>query len=57
MRIHPIHEGTTGIQGMDMLGRKVVMKNEQAFQIYIEKINGFQPIAQKGTYRYSQYFR
>jgi alkylation response protein AidB-like acyl-CoA dehydrogenase len=24
-RIHPIHEGTTGIQGMDLLGRKVVM--------------------------------
>jgi alkylation response protein AidB-like acyl-CoA dehydrogenase len=27
MRIHPIHEGTTGIQAMDLLGRKVVMKN------------------------------
>jgi len=23
VRIHPIHEGTTGIQGMDLLGRKV----------------------------------
>ncbi len=22
MRIHPIHEGTTGIQGMDLLGRR-----------------------------------
>ena len=24
-RIHPIHEGTTGIQGLDLLGRKVTM--------------------------------
>jgi len=27
MRIHPIHEGTTGIQAMDLLGRKLVMEN------------------------------
>lgn len=26
VRIHPIHEGTTGIQGMDLLGRKMTMK-------------------------------
>ena len=25
-RIHPIHEGTTGIHGLDLLGRKVIMK-------------------------------
>ena len=31
MRIHPIHEGTTGIQGMDLLGRKVIMKEGKAF--------------------------
>jgi butyryl-CoA dehydrogenase len=37
-RIHPIHEGTTGIQGMDLLGRKVVMKNGQAFLLYINEI-------------------
>ncbi len=30
IRIHPIHEGTTGIQGMDLLGRKVMMKNGKA---------------------------
>ena len=29
-RIHPIHEGTTGIQGMDLLGRKVVAQNGRA---------------------------
>ena len=38
IRIHPIHEGTTGIQGMDLLGRKVTMKNGQALMIYIEEI-------------------
>jgi butyryl-CoA dehydrogenase len=37
-RIHPIHEGTTGIQGMDLLGRKVIMKNGQAFLLFINEI-------------------
>jgi butyryl-CoA dehydrogenase len=30
MRIHTIHEGTTGIQGLDLLGRKVIMENGRA---------------------------
>ena len=38
MRIHPIHEGTTGIQAMDLLGRKVVMKNGRAFELYITEL-------------------
>jgi butyryl-CoA dehydrogenase len=38
MRIHPIHEGTTGIQGLDLLGRKVVIKNGQAMKFYIEEL-------------------
>lgn len=38
MRIHPIHEGTTGIQGLDLLGRKVVMKDGRAFKIYVEEL-------------------
>jgi alkylation response protein AidB-like acyl-CoA dehydrogenase len=38
MRIHPIHEGTTGIQAMDLLGRKIIMKNGKAFFLYIEEI-------------------
>jgi len=38
MRIHPIHEGTTGIQGMDLLGRKVIMKNGKAFSLFAEEI-------------------
>ena len=37
-RIHPIHEGTTGIQGMDLLGRKVTMKKGAAAKIYLEEI-------------------
>ena len=37
-RIHPIHEGTTGIQGMDLLGRKVVAQNGQAFNLLIAEI-------------------
>jgi len=39
-RIHPIHEGTTGIQGMDLLGRKVAMKNGQALLLYIGELQG-----------------
>jgi butyryl-CoA dehydrogenase len=37
-RIHPIHEGTTGIQGLDLLGRKVMMKNGRAFELYGEEV-------------------
>jgi alkylation response protein AidB-like acyl-CoA dehydrogenase len=37
-RIHPIHEGTTGIQGLDLLGRKVVMKGGKAFQLYGQEV-------------------
>jgi butyryl-CoA dehydrogenase len=37
-RIHPIHEGTTGIQAMDLLGRKVVMKNGRAFMFYLAEV-------------------
>ncbi len=37
-RIHPIHEGTTGIQGMDLLGRKVVMHNGQAFMLFSSEL-------------------
>ncbi|MEW6262394.1 MAG: acyl-CoA dehydrogenase [Thermodesulfobacteriota bacterium] len=38
MRIHPIHEGTTGIQGLDLLGRKVVMKQGRALSLYLEEL-------------------
>ena len=38
VRIHPIHEGTTGIQGMDLLGRKVVMKDGKALFLYLAEL-------------------
>jgi len=38
VRIHPIHEGTTTIQGMDLLGRKVVMKDGKAFLLFAEEV-------------------
>lgn len=37
-RIHPIHEGTTAIHGMDLLGRKVTMKDGAAFKLYLTEI-------------------
>jgi butyryl-CoA dehydrogenase len=37
-RIHPIHEGTTGIQGLDLLGRKVTMKNGKAAILLIKEM-------------------
>jgi butyryl-CoA dehydrogenase len=38
MRIHAIHEGTTGIQAMDLLGRKVVMQNGKAVFAFLEEL-------------------
>lgn len=37
-RINSIYEGTTGIQGMDLLGRKVLMKNGQAAQLFFQEV-------------------
>jgi alkylation response protein AidB-like acyl-CoA dehydrogenase len=37
-RIHPIHEGTTGIHGLDLLGRKVLMRNGKALQWYVAEV-------------------
>ncbi|TFH64152.1 MAG: acyl-CoA dehydrogenase, partial [Gemmatimonadales bacterium] len=38
MRIHPIHEGSTGVQGQDLLGRKMMMKGGKAAQLYAEEV-------------------
>jgi butyryl-CoA dehydrogenase len=38
IRIDPIHEGTTGIQGLDLLGRKVMMKGGRAFQYFTAEV-------------------
>jgi len=37
-RLNPIHEGTNGIQGLDLLGRKVTMKNGAAFRLLLATI-------------------
>ncbi len=37
-RLNPIHEGTYGIQGLDLLGRKVRMKGGLALQILLAEI-------------------
>lgn len=39
-RIHPIHEGTTGIHGLDLLGRKITMQQGKAAQIFFEEVSG-----------------
>ncbi len=56
-RIHPIHEGTTGIQGLDLLGRKVIMKDGKALALLLEEMHkticagekfpGLKPYAQR----------
>jgi len=53
-RIHPIHEGTTGIQGMDLLGRKIIMKNGQALLLYINEVHD--TIAAAGKYKILEKF-
>jgi len=38
VRIHAIHEGTTGIQGLDLLGRKMVMQNGKAAFLFVDEV-------------------
>ncbi len=37
-RLNPIHEGTHGIQGLDLLGRKVMMNNGAGLKLLFSKI-------------------
>jgi len=37
-RLNPIHEGTNGIQALDLLGRKVTMQNGAALRVLLGKI-------------------
>ena len=37
-RIHPIHEGTTGIHGLDLLGRKIILKNGKSLMLLVAEI-------------------
>ncbi|MCP4755729.1 MAG: acyl-CoA dehydrogenase [Proteobacteria bacterium] len=47
-RIHPIHGGTTGIQGIDLLGRKIAADNAEAFAIYTEEVE--KTVMEAGNY-------
>jgi len=38
-RLNPIHEGTHGIQALDLLGRKVTMQGGAAFGAFFETVN------------------
>jgi len=38
-RLNPIHEGTTGIQGLDLLGRKVRMQGGAGFKLVLQTIS------------------
>ncbi|MFY0652478.1 MAG: acyl-CoA dehydrogenase [Cyclobacteriaceae bacterium] len=38
MRIHTIHEGTTGIHALDLLGRKIIMGGGIAFRAFTEEV-------------------
>lgn len=38
-RLNPIHEGTTGIHGLDLQGRKMVMKNMALFRTFVEELD------------------
>lgn len=37
-RIHPIHEGTTGIHGLDLLGRKITLNGGKGVQFLMQEI-------------------
>jgi len=39
IRIHPIHEGTTGIQALDLLSRKVLINEGAAFTLFLEELS------------------
>lgn len=39
-RLNPIHEGTTGIQGLDLLGRKVLFDGLVSFDALLAEIRG-----------------
>lgn len=38
IRVNAIYEGTTGIHGMDLLGRKVMLENGKAFALLMDEI-------------------
>jgi len=47
-RLNPIHEGTHGIQAMDLLGRKVGMARGRAFELLLARMEQTAAAAQAG---------
>jgi alkylation response protein AidB-like acyl-CoA dehydrogenase len=47
-RLNPIHEGTHGIQAMDLLGRKVGIAQGRAFELLLARVNETVAAAQAG---------
>ena len=37
-RLNPIHEGAEAIHGLDLLGRKVTMKQQAAYRLFLSKV-------------------
>ena len=37
-RLNPIHEGTEGIHGLDLLGRKVVINNQAGYKRFVQQV-------------------
>ena len=48
-RLNPIHEGTHGIQSLDLLGRKLWMHNGKGQQLLLQKIQGTLTSAKEKT--------
>ncbi len=48
-RLNPIHEGTHGIQALDLLGRKVVMHDGAAFKAFAARVTATITRAQEGA--------
>ncbi len=49
IRINAIYEGTTGIQGMDLLGRKVMLKGGKALQLLLAEVQATMAAANSET--------
>ena len=47
-RLNPIHEGTTGIQSLDLLGRKVPMQDFAGFKAMLAEINATVQLCSEG---------
>ncbi len=50
-RLNPIHEGTHGIQALDLLGRKVVMRDGRALELLSARVTATIAQAESGKFR------